>query len=212
VIHPKQGSFFVNENSETKVVLTELLPNQQYFLRVALHIRDGNEEPDLVVMSEILTASTPPVQIIPILNDIEIRSIDVKLTVDDLKSSSAFVSWRFFTFNEKQFIDGVQIRFTKLVNGYPASGVPGTTPFIHRDTNFFLLEDLLPDTEYQVDLYLIPVPKAKIELTSGTIRTFKTLAPLEGKKIELIVLNFFNFFVLWTNLGFNSKTTLSAIS
>ena len=79
-------------------------------------------------------------------------------------------------------IDGVQIRFTNLIDGSTqAAGVPGTTPFIHRDTNFFLLPDLNPDTEYQVDLYLIPVPKSKIELTSDTVLTFKTMAPEEGR-------------------------------
>ena len=32
-------------------------------------------------------------------------------------------------------------RFLQLSgDGSPASGVPGTTPFIHRDTNFFLLQ------------------------------------------------------------------------
>ena len=39
------------------------------------------------------------------------------------------------------------------------------------------LSDLKPSTEYQVGLYLIPVPKAKIELTSGTVIKFKTSDP-----------------------------------
>lgn len=168
----------MDENGETRVVLNELLPNQQYFLRVALNIQESDKE--MLVMSDIISATTPPVQIVEVVNDIELRSIDVKLAVSDVTSDSSLVSWRFFSFDEKQFIDGVQIRFTRLVNGSLASGVPGTTPFIHRDTNFFQLTDLKPNTEYQVDLYLIPVPKSKIELTSGTVVTFKTLTPKEG--------------------------------
>ena len=42
---------------------------------------------------------------------------------------------------------------------------------------FSLILDLKPSTEYQVNLYLIPVPKAKIELTSETVVKFKTSDP-----------------------------------
>ena len=75
----------------------------------------------------------------------------------------------------------------KLQDGRAASGVPGTTPFIHRDTNFFLLEDLTSDTEYRVDVYLIPVPLAEKELASDDILTFRTKAKLRGK----IIINVF---------------------
>ena len=66
-------------------------------------------------------------------------------------------------------------RYVELKDGQAASGVPGTTPFIHRDTNFFLLEDLRPDTEYRVDVYLIPVPLAEKELASDDVLTFRTI-------------------------------------
>lgn len=183
VIQPPGNAFKVDENSQTEVVLNGLLPNQQYFLRVSLNIQEN----DQFVVSDILSGTTPQ---LPLVNcvancDVVLRKIDVKLTVDDIKSDSAFISWRFFSFDEKQYIDGVQIRFNTLTNGSLSSGIPGTTPFIHRDTNFFLLADLKADTEYQVDLYLIPVPKSKIELTSESYQTFKTPAPQEGKRLKL---------------------------
>jgi hypothetical protein len=34
----------VDENEETKVTLGQLLPNQQYFLKVEMHIRDSDAE------------------------------------------------------------------------------------------------------------------------------------------------------------------------
>ena len=72
-------------------------------------------------------------------------------------------------------------RFLKLQSdGSPASEVPGTTPFIHRDTSFFLLEDLEPATEYRVDVYLIPVPKAKVEMVSESDVKFATVKPALG--------------------------------
>ena len=74
----------------------------------------------------------------------------------------------------------ILFRYVELQNGHAASGVPGTTPFIHRDTNFFLLEDLRPDTEYRVDVYLIPVPLAEKELASDDVLTFRTKAKIPG--------------------------------
>ena len=39
-----------------------------------------------------------------------IKKIDIELSVKEVRSLSALVSWRFFSTEEKQFIDGVQIR------------------------------------------------------------------------------------------------------
>ena len=175
-IKPPGGLFDVNSEGETQVLLNELLPNQQYFLRLALNIQESSQN-RIEVLSDILSVVTPIID--PII-DIIREPIDTKLSVDGIKSSSAYVSWRFFNLQEKQYIDGVQIRFSTLIDG-ALSGVPGTTPFIHRDTNFFMLTDLKPDTEYQVDLYLIPVPKAETEYVSSNNVTFKTPAPAEGK-------------------------------
>ena len=43
-----------------------------------------------------------------------------------------------------------------------------------------MLSNLDPDSEYEVDVYLIPVPDSKIELISNTTLTFKTLPPVQG--------------------------------
>ena len=45
--------------------------------------------------------------------------------------------------------------------------VPETSPFIHRDTNYFVFEGLQPETIYEVELDIIPVPGATKELYSG---------------------------------------------
>lgn len=118
------------------------------------------------------SSDTPPLRLV---------EIDVQLAAKEVTSVSAVLVWRFFSAEEKQFIDGVQIRYVELRGGQPASGVPGTTPFIHRDTNFFVLEDLKPDTEYQVDIYLIPVPKARTELISESVLSFKTESLKRGR-------------------------------
>ena len=143
VIRPDRGSFEVSSEGETKVILTELLPNKQYFLRVALHVKESGEE--ITSRSDILSVTTPtPGPSGP--PGVELRPIDVELQVGDVKDDSAFISWRFFSFDEKQYIDGVQIRYTSLLDG---SGVPGTTPFIHRDTNFFALKGMVDSLTVQ---------------------------------------------------------------
>ena len=127
----------MSSDGETKAILTELLPNKQYFLRVALFVKESGEE--ITSRSDILSVTTlSPVP--PGPPGVELRPIDVKLEVDNVKPDSAHISWRYFSFDEKQYIDGVQIRYTSLLDG---SGVPGTSPFIHRDTNFFDLKGKL---------------------------------------------------------------------
>ena len=58
VIHPDHGLFKSNDNGETRVTLTNLLPNQQYFLRVDLHLQDVRDE--RVIMSNLISAITLP--------------------------------------------------------------------------------------------------------------------------------------------------------
>jgi hypothetical protein len=43
-ITPKNGLFSVDENEISSFVLNQLLPNTQYFLKVALHVRDADAE------------------------------------------------------------------------------------------------------------------------------------------------------------------------
>ena len=43
-ITPKNGLFSVDSNDQTTFTLSQLFPNQQYFLKVELHVRDADEE------------------------------------------------------------------------------------------------------------------------------------------------------------------------
>ena len=45
----------------------------------------------------------------------------------------------------------------------------------------FLPQDLKPETEYRVDLYIIPVHGTAKELVSEKAVTFRTLPPVQGK-------------------------------
>jgi len=179
-IKPQGRLFTVQDDGHSVVLLTDLLPNQEYFLKVTINVRDTEVESGYrTITTDITSGRTLPVPVSSVSVP-KIQRIDIGLTVKEIQSTSALITWRLFSTEEKLYIDGVQIRFLKLKSdGSPASEVPGTTPFIHRDTSFFLLEDLDPDTEYKVDVYLIPVPKAKVEMTSESDVTFTTLKPAQ---------------------------------
>ena len=167
LVLPYNGIFNVDINGQLRVALGDLLPDKRYFMRIDIHVVE-TEKSEKIIKSRIVSTVTPAVDVIateePSLN---IREIDIKIKIGKVKSTSVYVSWRFFTSDEKKYIDGVQIRFNRLRDGQLISRVPGTTPFIHRDTNFFELQDLEPDSDYELDLYLIPVPGADTELISG---------------------------------------------
>ena len=177
-ITPDGGLLSLDEYGNINVLLSQLLPNKQYFLRSIVNVRDHDHVSGFRIMSgEIASIRTPATDQALAEGLPKIKKIDIQLGVSEVKAVSARISWRFFSTEEKQYIDGVQIRFHEIINGGPASGVPGTTPFIHRDTNFFLLEDLKPDVEYEADVYLIPVPNAKTELISKSAINFRTVKP-----------------------------------
>lgn len=185
VITPKDGKLSVSSGDEASVVLSELSPNQQYFLKIDLHVRKNDEE--AILSSGIVSARTPEVETPaePALPTTNIERLDVSLTTKEITASTAEVKWRFFSQTEKAFIDGVQLRFTELrEDGEPATGVPATSPFIHRDTNFFLLENLKADTAYEVDLYLIPMPRATTEMVSERGIKIRTAQPSKGNLIS----------------------------
>merc|ERR1711988_761183 len=118
---------------------------------------------------------------------------------------SAKVTWRHFdVVEEKPYIDGVQLRYVILKGNIPVSIVPETSPFIHRDTNYYVFENLKPDTEYEVELDLIPVPGARKELWSGkrlTFTTNKLIDPYNFKPVlEVVNVSSDSVEVAWTGV------------
>ena len=89
---PPGGVFNVDSEGQTQVVLTNLLPNQQYFLRLALNIQESSQD-RIEILSDILSVTTP---LTPEINEINIKKIDTKLSADGIKSKSAYISWRYF--------------------------------------------------------------------------------------------------------------------
>ncbi len=63
----------------------------------------------VVIPSDILSANTPSVSTTE-TPAASIHHVDVGLSVSDVTKDSAAIRWRFFTPDEKKYVDGVQIR------------------------------------------------------------------------------------------------------
>jgi len=122
-----------------------------------------------IVIGKIEPTTTQPPQT-PVIY------IDMKLEAVAIAATSARIEWRHLDEQEeKPHVDGVQLRRIQLdTRGIPVSHVPETSPFIHRDTNYYVLEKLQPDTVYEIDLDLIPVLGALKEFYSAKKVEFRT--------------------------------------
>ena len=171
-----------------RAVVCSLVPGLDYLFQPSVVLVDHEDSP---ITGDIVSGKIPPPQILttpgPVIIYLNMEMAATKVTKD-----SARISWR--TFNEtleKPDIDSVQLRHTVLREGIPVSIVPVTSPFIHRDTNYWVFENLSPNTEYEVDMDIIPVPDAKIEFFNGIPLKFTTeeFIDLYDFKPDLSVLN-----------------------
>jgi len=187
---PDRGLIF-GDPEEGQAVLCSLLPNLDYFLRASIVLEDHENEP---VIGEIVTAKIKYIPDEPIQPEPEVVFLDLELQAPEFNigTDSARILWRHFDEKEeKPHIDGIQLRYLVLKGDIPVSYVPETSPFIHRDTNYYVFENLKPNTKYEVEVDLIPVPNSQKELYSGRKVIFTTLEHVDiyNFKPELTVIN-----------------------
>lgn len=87
------------------------------------------------------------------------REINSRLSVLDVNDTTAHVTWRHFTENELQFIDGIQVRYRPV--GTP---IYIMTELLHHSRSNAELHDLRPGSRYEASLVLIPPPRTITEL------------------------------------------------
>ncbi len=70
----------------------------------------------------------------------------MRLSASDVGPDSAVVRWRPFSAEEREAVDGVQLRYAEVnqhehqhQHQHLQPMVPKTSPFLHRDTNFYVL-------------------------------------------------------------------------
>ena len=184
----------------SEALVCGLEPNFDYLLRPSVVLKDHQDLPIVgnIVPAKIIDTVTEPPRPAFIYLDLELEAVMVS-------TESAKVTWRHFdVVEEKPYIDGVQLRYVILKGEIPVSIVPETSPFIHRDTNYYVFEGLTPDTKYEVELDLIPVPGANRELWSGkkiTFTTSKHIDPYAFKPLlEVVNVSSDSAVVAWTGV------------
>lgn len=91
------------------------------------------------------------------------------MAITEVNSTWVNVAWRKFTNDELQFIDGVQLRF-KEIDGK----IYAATPLIHRAVTSYVLENLKPNTKYELGIFFIPFPGQTTELRAEHMLHFTT--------------------------------------
>lgn len=157
---------------ELEFKLENLQPDTEYKIKITVVMRDLQNSP----ASQILTVKTPPTsQASP-----PVIPVDPELHVVSSNSTSATVSWRKFTERELHFIDGVQLRYKEI-----EGKVYQATPLIHRAVTSYTIEDLKPESQYEVGILLIPFPGQTTELQAQKTVHLSTSIENDPYKFEL---------------------------
>lgn len=145
--------------------LIGLEPGSDYRIKITIMLRDLHNTPTsrVYMVRTPAASSTPPV-----------IHVDPQLKVLEANATWANVGWRKLDNNELQFVDGVQLRYKEITGKVYAA-----TPLIHRAVTDYLLENLKPDTRYEVGVFFIPFAGQTTELQADKGVNFTT-ARLHG--------------------------------
>ncbi|XP_053613388.1 putative epidermal cell surface receptor isoform X1 [Plodia interpunctella] len=134
--------------------LSGLKPSTTYKIRGKLYLHNLPVEPESEI--RIVRTLDPPTAV---PTEEKRREVDSNLSVMDVNDTVAHVSWRHFTEEELQLIDGIQVRYRPI--GTP---IYSMTELLHHGRSSAELHDLRPGTRYEASLVLVPPPKAFTEL------------------------------------------------
>lgn len=162
--------------------LPGLKPNTEYKLKINVLLRDLHN----TLSSKVYKVRTAPLAPGITANAADSPSyttvppiipIASELKVGEINSTWITLTWRKFTDYEIQYIDGIQIRYKKILGK-----IYSATPLIHRAITSYTIDNLRPNTEYEVQILFIPFQGQVTELKSETTLHATTLQ--EIGKIE----------------------------
>lgn len=143
--------------------LQDLKADTEYKFKITITLRDVQNIHSSAIYriktpKDIHTTTLPP--LIP---------IEPHLEITDINATWVTVGWRKFTEYELQFIDGVQLRY-KEIDGK----IYAATPLIHRAVTSYTVENLKPNTKYEIGIFFIPFPGQTTELHAANMLHFTT--------------------------------------
>lgn len=143
--------------------LLSLKANTVYKIQITITLRDLHNTPT----SQVYRIKTPPEAVSSTLPPL--IPIDPELNIAEVNSTWVTTAWRKFTDYELQFVDGIQLRF-KEIDGR----IYAATPLIHRAVSSYTIENLKPNTKYELGIYFIPFPGQTSELHAAHMAHFTT--------------------------------------
>ncbi|XP_017776486.1 PREDICTED: putative epidermal cell surface receptor isoform X1 [Nicrophorus vespilloides] len=174
--------------------LLNLRAETEYKIKVTLQLDGLHNKPSSQIYSiktlQENKVSTP--QMIP---------IDPELAVTAVNATWVNLSWRKFTDYELQLIDGLQIRF-KEIDGK----IYNATALIHRAITGFTIDNLKPDTKYEVGLFFIPFAGQPNELYAEHMVNFATTTEYDtygfNVTLEISLIKPTNIEITWSGVPY----------
>ncbi|XP_039231931.1 putative epidermal cell surface receptor isoform X3 [Drosophila yakuba] len=174
--------------SQMEFDLPSLEPNSLYKVKITLILRDLNSQPT----SSIYTVKTPPERTItppppfpdyrPDFQDIFKNVEDPELTVSETNASWLQLTWKKLGDDQMEYVDGVQLRYKELTGMIYSS-----TPLIHRTLTSYTIQNLQPDTGYEIGLYYIPLAGHGAELRAGHMIKVRTAQKVDVYGFDVTV-------------------------
>lgn len=134
--------------------LSGLKPATEYKIKIYVKLLDFGSNPTSEEYTVKTLSNTPSLPLVP-----SQTTIDARLRAIHTNATWIEMTWKKFSVQELQFIDGVQLRFREQnVKVYTAS------PLIHRSITNYVIGNLKPSTTYEVGIVFIPFPGQNNEL------------------------------------------------
>ncbi|XP_023177021.2 putative epidermal cell surface receptor isoform X1 [Drosophila hydei] len=174
--------------SQMEFDLPGLEPNSLYKVKITLILRDLNSQPTSRVFTVKMPAErtiTPPPQISdyrPDFQDIFKTVEDPELNVSETNATWLQLTWKKLGDDQMEYVDGVQLRYKELTGMIYSS-----SPLIHRTLTGYTIQNLQPDTGYEIGLYYIPFAGHGAELLAGHMIKVRTAPKTDVYGFDVMV-------------------------
>ncbi|XP_058974050.1 putative epidermal cell surface receptor isoform X3 [Musca domestica] len=161
--------------SQMEFDLPSLEPNSLYKIKITLILRDLNSQPTSSIYTvktpaeRTITPPPPPSDYRPDFQDIFKTVEDPELNVSETNSTWLHLTWKKLSDDHLDYVDGIQLRYKELTGMIYSS-----TPLIHRSLTSYTIENLQPDTGYEIGLYYIPLTGHGGEMRAGHMIKVRT--------------------------------------